>query len=73
MVRQHLQLHLKMILKQMLVEQADGQNHCARATRTAEFAAQKNSREIVNKRDRTEDKRRLLTYKRHVLINKRRL
>ena len=66
MVRQHLQFHLKMILKQMLVEQADGQNHCARATRTAEFAAQKNSREIVNKRDKTIRQWREITIKRRV-------
>ena len=55
-----------MILKQMLVEQADGQNHCARATRTAEFAAQKNSREIVNKRDKTIRQWREITIKRRV-------
>jgi hypothetical protein len=44
MVQQHLQLHLKMILKQVLLEQADGPKRCARASRVAEFPTRKNRR-----------------------------
>jgi len=61
MPRSHLQLHLKTCLEQMLREQADGQKHCARASRIPDLPTCKIRRETVRKRD-------VLTYKRRVLV-----
>ena len=68
MVRQHSQVHLKTCLEQVLREQADGQKHCARASRITDLPACKICRETVRKRDVLTYKRRVLTYKRRVLV-----
>jgi hypothetical protein len=73
MLRQHLQLSFKTVLRQVLLAEGNGPKRRAGLSRDSKSRARKNSREIVKKRDRTAEKGRMSTYKRHVLINKHRL
>jgi hypothetical protein len=73
MVQQHLQVHLKTYLNQVLLEQADGPKRCARASRIADLSTRKNRRVQVIKRDVQVIKRRKMTFTCHELINKRRV
>ena len=72
MLRPHLQADFKVNLEQVPREQGNGQNHCARLSRSADFSPRKNRRQTVRKRDKTVRKRDELTVKHHATVSKRR-
>ena len=72
MLRRHLQINFKANWEQVPGRQGNGVNHCARTSRPANLAAQKNPRKNVNIRDKPVRKRREITVKRRETARKRR-